>query len=473
MGRSGDPRARLSTGVVELMVERRSCLPERTRGVPLAAASAAPRRQDPVHRRRGARQPRARPRAGARRGPRGVPLDDGDRRARPCRARALSFAHDRVQTAYLLLSAGRRARAAHLRVGRLLRQNLDTGALDRQINLRSPATSTRAQRHRRPRRNASRSPPLNLCAGARESAAFESGLDYLDSGLHAACGRLAHAVPKLDLHLAAADAASRNGDGASACRPCSMPPGARARSARPRAASRSASRRTSRTNRFGAGWRSRATPSRVWAYIFPAAPGRLHRGRTAAHLPADPPHRAGGTAAPCPQRPSHACSPRRCPRHVRHRQVLQLRPAPAGGWCAVVESGAARPHRRQRPGPRWLRGGVLCGVLGAIDEGYRAGTARWHSHLEAASFAPGAPAHLCRLFGLLRAPLPRTALCKVLLDVASARHHRRRALLGGDPLEYAAYRPRCRGDLSTAVPLCRTISRGPRPGAWHGAAAQL
>lgn len=120
------------------------------------------------------------------------------------------FVHDRIQQAAYLLIAESELDSLHLLIGRLLRQNLDPEDLGHRIfeitnhlNLaRARITDTTERRELA---------VLNLKAGqrARESAAFDSALDYLQVGLSmlpADCWSECYELC-LELHIAAAETA--------------------------------------------------------------------------------------------------------------------------------------------------------------------------------------------------------------------------------------------------------------------------
>ena len=375
-------RARaLSTDVVELMVTRLRRLPERTRAVlPLAACIGGTfdlktlsivgegRTRQLAH--------DLVPALGE-----GliVPLDDGDRPERDPLGRArYRFAHDRVQQAAYSLLAEDAREQLHLRVGRLLRQNLDTGTLDRRVfEIAGHLNLARSTIDDPDERIALAN--LNLCAGlrARESAAFESALDYLDSGLDALpadAWRTQHRLC-LDLHLAAADAANSRGDSErmkallDAAQEHAHDPLDRVRCEQIRIQAHVAH------NRFGAGLEiARNTLARLGVRL-PAAPGRL---RIAAELLRTRLLIRRVAADALLGMPA-ATEPR-----VLAAQAL------LGGMFGIVKfsSSALRPlvmarqvelalhHGHTDASAQALAGfgGVLCGVLGAIDEGYRAGT---------------------------------------------------------------------------------------------------
>lgn len=148
-----------------------------------------------------------------------VPLEDGypplaqtDGAGRPLRYR---FVHDRIQqAAYSLLDNAAR-NDIHLRVGRLLLAELQMDAPDRRV-FETAAHLNRARNLIRTTEERLAVATLNLKAGtrARESAAFDSALDYFRCALDLLPVdawktqlRLA-----LDVHLACAEAASLKSD---------------------------------------------------------------------------------------------------------------------------------------------------------------------------------------------------------------------------------------------------------------------
>ncbi len=453
-------RARaISADVVDLMVGRLRRLPEHTRGVlPLAACIGNTFDLDTLSivGERPARQLAHEllpalgeglivPLDDGYRGA-GEDVDEGDRRGR------YRFAHDRVQQAAYSLLADDAREQLHLRVGRLLRQNLDTGALDRRVfEIASHLNLARAAIADPDERIALAT--LNLCAGlrARESAAFESALDYLESGLQAlpADGWRTHHRLSLDLHLAAADAANSRGDSArmqallDAAERHARDPLDRVRCEQIRIQAHVAH------NRFAAGLEiARKTLAFLDVHL-PATPGRA---RIAAELLRTRLLVRGVDLKALVAMPAATAPP------VLAAQAL------LGGMFGIVKfsSSALRPLVMARQVELALThghtdasapalagfGGVLCGVLGAIDEGYRAGSMALA--LEAARPSRHGRHKSLSLFNCYvrhyREPLQRA------LEGLHAAHAE--ALACGD-LEYAAYS--LAAAIQYAVPLAEDL----------------
>ncbi|MCK6408031.1 AAA family ATPase [Thauera sp.] len=450
-------RARaLSADVVELMVGRLRRLPAHTRGVlPLAACIGNTFDLDTLSivGERPARQ-LARELLPALGEGLIVPLDDGCRAADDDADQhgRYRFAHDRVQQAAYSLLADDAREQLHLRVGRLLRQNLETGALDRRVfeiaghlNLARSAIADPDERIALA--------TLNLCAGlrARESAAFESALDYLESGLQAlpADAWRAHHRLALDLHLAAADAANSRGDTArmqallDTAERHAHDPLDRVRCQQIRIQAHVAH------NRFAAGLELARRTLGMLGVDLPAAPAR--RTITAELLRTRLLVRSVDLEALIGM-------PIASEAQVLAAQTL------LGGLFGIVKfsSSALRPLVMARQVELALGhghtdasapalagfGGVLCGVLGAIDEGYRAGSMALA--LEAARPSRHSRHKSLSLFNCYvrhyREPLPRA--------LAGLHEAHAEALACGD-LEYAAYS--LAAAIQYAVPLAEDL----------------
>ncbi|HRP98410.1 MAG TPA: serine/threonine-protein kinase PknK, partial [Rhodocyclaceae bacterium] len=125
------------------------------------------------------------------------------------------FIHDRVQQAAYSLIDEAELEALHLLIGRLLQNSLDPDEVDARVfeitnhlNLARNRIGTAAERLDLA--------ALNLKAGrrARESAAFDTALDYLQTGLELLpddCWRTCYELAR-DLHIAAAEAANIKAD---------------------------------------------------------------------------------------------------------------------------------------------------------------------------------------------------------------------------------------------------------------------
>ncbi len=308
-----------------------------------------------------------------------VPLDDAYRLTRNVDPRQVRyrFVHDRVQQAAYSVIGESELEALHLRIGRLLQQSLEPAEVEQRVfeiaghlNLARGLIRDPAERIALAR--------LNLAAGqrARESAAFDSALDCLQSGLEMLpasawdeCRELA-----LGLHVAAAEAAAIKGDFALM------------------------EHLLDAVDRHGPSLLERVRPFelRIHAHIahnrfadaltvalevlallgvsLPARPGRL---RIAADL-----LRTQALVRRTPAERIHAAPPMTDPHTLAALRVLS-------SMFGIVKfsSSALRPLVMAREVELTIRhgftesaasalagyGGVLCGQFGAIDEGYRLG----------------------------------------------------------------------------------------------------
>ncbi len=381
-----------------------------------------------------------------------VALDDsyrpgGEREAGTTRYR---FVHDRIQqAAYSLLAAGERD-ALHLQVGRLLRQSLDTGELDRRVFEIAGHLNLARGLIDDPDEQVALA-ALNLCAGqrARESAAFESALDYLRTGVDALPPDRwqAHYRLALELHLAAAEAAHSRGDAALMA---TLLADAEGHAGDPLDVVRCHEIRIQAhvaRNRFADGLETARQALAMLGVRLPAAPGRL---RIAAELLGTRVLLRRCTAEQLLKMPATTDA-----RMLTAQSIL-------AGMFGIVKfsSSALRPLVMARQVELALRhghtdatapalasfGGVLCGLLDAVDEGWRAG--QLAMTLEAAR-----PARTTRHRSLAMFNTYVRHFKEPLADVLDGLMEAHRSALDCGDLEYAAYS--LAAHIQYAFPLMR------------------